>query len=85
MPIPLADTICRAGVSYPAAVEIARQMTIGAPSGGNADLLSKCGLNAVPAIELAAEINAGLFSSAKLCAAMWNPTTATAIKVASGL
>ena len=85
MAIPLADLICRADISYPAAVEIARQMGVGAPSGGNADLLSRSGINAVPAIELARQINAGSFSDASLCAAMWNPVTAVAIKVASGL
>lgn len=84
MTILLADTICRAHVPYPAAVEIARQMTLGAGN-GNADLLSRSGISAVPAIELAAEINAASFSAAKLCAAMWNPTIANAIKVASGL
>lgn len=85
MPILLADTICRAEISYPAAVEIARQMTVGAPSGGNADLLSRNGINAGPAIELARQINAGSFSADLLARAMWNPTTAIAIKVASGL
>lgn len=81
----VADAICRSGVSYPAAVEIARQMAIGAPSGGNADLLSRSGINAGPAIELARQINAGVFSAHLLAFAMWNPTLAKAIKVASGL
>jgi hypothetical protein len=82
MALPLADTICKASISYPAAVEIARQMTA---TVGNADLLSRSGINAVPAIELARQINASAFSAPKLCSAMWNPVTAQAIKVASGL
>ncbi len=79
-----ADKICRTMVNPVTAVEIARQMNLGV-GGGNADLLCKVGVSATPAIELAAEINAGVFSAANLCAAMWNPITAAAIKVASGL
>lgn len=67
-----------------AAVEIARQMNLGI-GGGNADLLCRVGINATPAIELAAEINAGVFSAPNLCAAMWDPVVAVAIKIASGL
>jgi hypothetical protein len=77
-----ADKICRTMVNPVAAVEIARQMNAGV---GNADLLCKVGIGAESAIELAAEINAASFSASKLCAAMWNPITAAAIKVASGL
>ena len=84
MAILLADTICRSGVAYPAAVEIARQMNAGATH-GNADLLAKCGLNPGQAIELARQINAASFSAPNLASANWNPTTAIAIKVASGL
>jgi hypothetical protein len=84
MAAPLSDQICRTDISYPAAVEIARQMTAGIGN-GNANLISACGINATPAIELARQINAGVFSAPLLCAAMWNPITAVAIKVASGL
>lgn len=82
--VALADTICRSGVSYPAAIEIARQMTAGA-SNGNANLLGNVGINASPAIELARQINAAAFSAHKLCLAMWNPSLAKVIKDASGL
>lgn len=85
MAVALADTICRSGVSYPAAIEIARQMTVGAPSGGNANLLCATGINAGPAIELANQINAGAFFAHKLANAMWNPSLAKVIKTASGL
>lgn len=79
-----ADTICRAEISYPAAVEIARQMNLGAGN-GNANLLCAVGLNAGPAIELARQINAASFSADLLARAMWNPTIAISLKVASGL
>lgn len=84
MAIPLADLICRAEISYPAAVEIARQMTAGAGH-GDADLLSRSGINAVPAIELARQINAAAFDANLLASASWNPVVAVSIKKASGL
>jgi hypothetical protein len=80
----LDDLICRAMVNPVAAIEIARQMNAGVGN-GNADLLCRVGISATSAIELAAEINAGAFSADNLCAAMWDPVTAVAIKVASGL
>jgi hypothetical protein len=80
----LDDLLCRAMINPVAAVEIARQMTAGVGN-GNADLLCRVGICADQAIELAAEINAGVFSAAQLCAAMWNPEVAIAIKLASGL
>lgn len=77
-----ADTICRAEISYPAAVEIARQMNAGV---GNAPLLCAVGINATPAIELARQINAASFSANLLCYAMWNPIIAQSLKTASGI
>lgn len=80
-----ADAICQAGVSYPAAIEIARQMNVGAPSGGNADKLANSGIPSMPATELARQINAGVFNSDLLCRAMWNYHLANIIKKQSGL
>lgn len=79
-----ADRIC-SGIAYPAAVEIARQMNVGAPSGGNASLLVNLGIPPMSATELARQINAGAFSADLLCRAMWNGHIANIIKKDSGL
>lgn len=85
MTVLLADTLTRTGISGPTAIEIARQMTAGASTGGVVDRLVAVGVVPMQAIELAAQINAGVFSAHKLCLAMWPPDVAKTIKVASGL
>lgn len=80
-----ANTICQIGIPYPVAVEIARQMNVGASTGGVVDRLVACGIGIMPATELAAQINAGVFSAHKLSLAMWNTEVAKTIKIASGL
>lgn len=80
-----ADRICQSGVSYPAAIEIARQMNVGAPSGGNTERLVSSGIAPMKATELARQINAGVFSSDLLCRAMWPYHLANIIKKDSGL
>jgi len=51
-----ADTICRMGLSYPVAIEIARQMKAGV---GNAKILfESCGFSAPDSVTLAAQISA---------------------------
>lgn len=81
----LASTICQIGIPYPVAVEIARQMNVGASTGGVVDRLVASGIPPMQAIELAAQINAGAFSAHKLALANWNTEAAKAIKIASGL
>lgn len=78
------NTISGAGISYPTAVEIARQMTAGAGN-GNADRLLAVGVVPMQAAELASQINVGAFSAHKLALAMWPPDVAKVIKIASGL
>lgn len=77
-----ANAIQSPGVSYPVAVEIARQMTAGAGN-GNASLLMALGVGAMRATELAAQINAGVFKAHLLALAMWPPDVAKNIKNAS--
>lgn len=81
----LASDICQSGVSYPAAIEIARQMNVGAPSGGSASALVNSGISPMPATELARQINAGSFSADLLCRAMWPYHLSNIIKKRSGL
>lgn len=85
MAMALADTLNGAGIAGPAAVEIARQMTAGAPSGGDVNKLMAVGIAGMQATELARQINAGAFSSELLARSMWPPETARVIKSASGL
>lgn len=79
-----AATICQSGVSYPVAIEIARQMNAGAGS-GNAERLVASGIAPQKATELARQINAGSFDSHKLSMAGWHGILATQIKTTSGL
>lgn len=79
-----ANAIQCPGVPYPMAIEIARQMTAGAGN-GSADRLMAIGVGTMQATELAAQINAGVFSAHKLALAMWPPDVAKNFKSASGL
>jgi hypothetical protein len=79
-----ADTLARSGFAYPAAIEIARQMTLGA---GNGDVraLMAVGLGATHATELAKQINAASFDGHKLAVAGFNSAVAKLLKEHSGL
>lgn len=79
-----AARICQAGVSYPAAIEIARQMNAGAGN-GKAERLVASGIHPMAATEIARQINAGAFSADLLCRAMLNYHLANIIKIDSGL
>lgn len=76
-----ADTICQSGVSYPRAVEIARQMNAGV---GNVNQLVAVGMVPQAATELAKQINAVSFDSGKLVAAGLHGELAKNIKSTSG-
>lgn len=71
-----ADTICQSGVSYPQAIEIARQMNAGV---GNVTQLVYNALPPESANELAKQINSKTWSGDLLVRAMWNPITAVII------
>jgi hypothetical protein len=79
-----ADTICRSGVSYPVAIEIARQMN-GGVGGGNVNQLVAVGIAPQKATELVRQINAGSFDSHKLCMAGFSSHLADQMKRTSGL
>lgn len=79
-----ADELCRGGMPYPVAIEVARQMNAGA---GNGDVkkLAAVGVPIEHAKELAAQINAGAFTDHKLALAGINPAIARTLKRTSGL
>lgn len=79
-----AATICQSGMAYPVAIEIARQMNLGAGS-GNAERLVSSGIVPQAATELARQINAGSFDSHKLCLAGFHHEVAIQMKKTSGL
>lgn len=79
-----ANTLAQSGIPYPLAIEIARQMALGAGNGDVAKLMT-LGLGATHATELAKQINAGAFDSNKLAVAGWNSGIAKLIKDHSGL
>lgn len=79
-----ANTLTRAGIPYPVAIELARQMTAGAGN-GSADKLIRVGLPPLQANELAAQINGAAFSAHKLAGAGINSAVAKIIKDHSGL
>jgi hypothetical protein len=79
-----ANVLARAGIPYPVAIEIARQMTAGAGN-GNADKLIRLGMPPLQAGELSAQINAASFSAHKLALAMFPSAIAKLIKEHSGL
>lgn len=76
-----AATICQSGVSYPQAIEIAKQMNAGV---GNASQLVNACIHPQAATELAAQINAVSFSAHKLALAGFHPEAAIQIKKQSG-
>lgn len=77
-----ADELCRGGMSYPVAIEVARQMNAGS---GNVDRLMSAGMSGQQAKELAAQISGASFTSHKLAAASFNSTIAATLKRVSGL
>jgi hypothetical protein len=79
-----ADELCRSGISYPVAIEIARQMNAGAGN-GNAKNLMALGISTTAAGELAAHINANAFDGHKLARSGWNSQIAATLKRTSGL
>ena len=79
-----ADELCRGGMSYPVAIEVARQMNAGLTN-GSADKLMAVGIPGEQAKEIAKQINAGAFDSHKLATAMVNPAIAHMLKRTSGL
>lgn len=79
-----AATICQSGISYPTAIEIARQMNAGVGQ-GDANKLVSSGIAPQKATELARQINAGAFDSHKLSLAGFTGEIATQIKKTSGL
>jgi hypothetical protein len=84
MPAGNANTLAQSGIPYPVALEIARQMALGAGN-GNATLLMALGVDVQRANELAKQINAGAFDGHKLAVAGWNSSIAKLIKEHSGL
>lgn len=80
----VSDKLITAGIPYPAAIEIARQIAAGAPNATRGPM-HHAGIGVQQAAELVAQINAGAFDSAKLARACWNPETARILKAVSGL
>lgn len=78
-----AATICQSGISYPTAIEIARQMNLGA---GNTSVNKLVASGIVPqaATALVAQIEANVFDSHKLALAGFHPEAAVQIKKTSG-
>lgn len=79
-----ADELCLSGLSYPVAIEIARQMNAGAGN-GSAPKLIVLGISPQVATEFAAQVNAAAFDSHKLARAGFNPALAHTLKRTSGL
>jgi hypothetical protein len=79
-----ADELCRGGMSYPVAIEVARQMNAGV-SGGDVTKLMSLGIPGEQAKEIAKQINAGAFDSHKLALTGVNPAAATMLKRTSGI
>jgi len=79
-----ADEICRGGVPYPVAIEIARQMNAGAGN-GSVDKLVATGVAPEQAKALAMQINAASFDSHKLAITGLGGTVAALLKRISGL
>ncbi len=79
-----ANELVSAGLAYPLAVEVARQMNAGLTNGSAAKLMA-VGFPVEHAKELARQINAGSFDSHKLALAHINPSLAHTLKRLSGL
>jgi len=82
-----ADTLCQSGLSYPVAIEIARQMAagVGGQSVASKNQLVASGIGPQAATELARQIAAGAFDSHKLAIAGFHTGAAIIIKKTSGL
>lgn len=76
-----ADTLCQSGISYPQAIEIAKQMNAGV---GNAVQLVNACLTPQAATALAAQINAASFNADALAKAGFHPEAAVQLKKTSG-
>lgn len=83
MPVNPNDLVS-AGISYPLAIEIARQMNAGAGNGSAAKLIT-LGIPPLAATELANHVNAGVFNADKLTAAGFHTPVAVLLKKVSGL
>lgn len=79
-----ADEICRGGLPYPVAIEIARQMNAGT-SAASADRLLSTGMAPAQAAALAAQIKAASFDSHKLAVTGISGNLAAVLKRVSGL
>lgn len=82
-----AATLCQSGLSYPVAIEIARQLNAG-PSGNtlaSTNQLVASGIVPSAAKELVAQITAGVVTEAKLVAAGLPHEVSKQIKKTSGL
>lgn len=82
-----AATLCQSGISYPVAIELARQVNAG-PSGNaqaSKNQLIASGIIPSAAEELVNQISAGVVNTAKLVAARLPHEVATQIKKTSGL
>lgn len=82
-----AATLCQSGMSYPAAIEIARQINAG-PAGNTVAAVNQLvavGVHGVAATELVKQITAGAVTTAKLVAAGLPHEVSTQIKKTSGL
>jgi hypothetical protein len=82
-----ADTLCRSGIPYPTAIELARQINAGPSATPVADTNKLVASGIVPsaAKELVAQISAGAVTSAKLVAAGLPHEVSIQIKKTSGL
>lgn len=76
-----ADTLCKSGMSYPKAIEIARQMNAGV---GNVNQLVAIGMVGQAATELVRQINAVSFDADKLAKFGIHMGAALVIKKTSG-
>lgn len=87
MTVSTQDTLCRSGLAYPVAIEIARQMAAGTGASEPVSINKLVASGIVPqaATELARQINAGAFDSHKLAVAGFHPEAAVQIKKTSGL
>lgn len=76
-----ADAICQSGISYPQAIEIAKQMNAGV---GNASQLVNACIHPQAATALAGQINGGAFNADALAKAGFHAEAALQIKKTSG-
>jgi hypothetical protein len=82
-----ADTICKSGIAYPVAIEIARQMNAGAGgvTAASVNQLVASGIPPQAATVLVAQITAQVFNADALAKAGFHTEAAVQIKKTSGL